>query len=155
MNLNTSLKSRLRNNNLSKPHSTINKHPDLSMGINGFINETKVLIEKKIGGSNKIDELQEKNKMASENYNADVSSDSLKLEKFFGEGKIPKLLTDRINNEYSHLCGEFERGATPVDVTEMKTAANLIIEKLKEDEDQFEALLNSIGEEILEDEGTN
>lgn len=67
------------------------------------------------------------------------------LRHFFGEEKIPAVLTDRINNEYSHLCGVFERGATPVEVPEMQTAARQIINRLKEDKDQFSALLKSIG----------
>ncbi|RAY68866.1 hypothetical protein DP199_17460, partial [Enterobacter kobei] len=70
------------------------------------------------------------------------------LRLFFGENKIPAILSDRINNEYSHLCGVFERGATPVEVPEMQTAALQIIERLKEDEDQYTALLNSVGEHM-------
>lgn len=70
------------------------------------------------------------------------------LRLFFGEDKIPAILSDRINNEYSHLCGVFERGATPVEVPEMQTAARQIIERLKEDEDQYTALLNSVGEHM-------
>ncbi|HAT3944704.1 MULTISPECIES: AAA family ATPase [Enterobacteriaceae] len=70
------------------------------------------------------------------------------LRLFFGEDKIPAILSDRINNEYSHLCGVFERGATPVEVPEMQTAARQIIERLKEDEDQYTALLNSVGEHV-------
>lgn len=34
---------------------------------------------------------------------------------FFGEEKVPAVLIDRINNEYSHLAGVFERGSTPID----------------------------------------
>ncbi|WP_245532056.1 AAA family ATPase [Desulfobacter postgatei] len=68
------------------------------------------------------------------------------LRLFFGEEKIPAVLTDRINNEYSHLCGVFERGATPIEVPEMQTAARQIIARLKEDRDQYLALLNSVGE---------
>lgn len=64
---------------------------------------------------------------------------------FFGEEKIPAVLTDRINNEYSHLSGVFERGSTPVEVPEMLTAARQIIERLKEDKDQYSALLKSVG----------
>lgn len=67
------------------------------------------------------------------------------LHLFFGEDKIPAVFTDRINNEYSHLCGTFERGATPVEVPEMQTAARQIIEKLKDDKEQFSALLKSVG----------
>ena len=68
------------------------------------------------------------------------------LVQFFGGENIPALLTDRINNEYSHLSGVFERGATPVEVPEMLTVARLIVERLKQDGDQFSALLKSIGE---------
>lgn len=68
------------------------------------------------------------------------------LGRFFGDEKIPVVLTDRINNEYSHLSGVFERGATPVEVPEMLTAARQIIERLRQDGDQFSALLKSIGE---------
>jgi len=72
-----------------------------------------------------------------------MTKETLRL--FFGEAKIPAVLTDRINNEYSHLCGVFERGSTPVEVPEMQTAARQIIERLKEDNEQFSALLKSIG----------
>lgn len=78
----------------------------------------------------------------------DASKDKEKLKKFFGTNPVPAILTDRINNEYSHLCGVFERGATPVEVPEMKKTANLIIGKLKVDEDQYNSLLKSIGIEV-------
>ncbi len=68
-----------------------------------------------------------------------------RLRLFFGDAKIPSVLTDRICNEYSHLCGVFERGSTPVEVPEMRTTARQIIEKLKEDKAQYSALLKSIG----------
>lgn len=76
----------------------------------------------------------------------DDSSDVEKLSRFFGDDKIPAVLTARINNEYSHLCGVFERGAMPIEVPEMQIAAQLIIKRLQEDGDQYSALLNSIGE---------
>lgn len=79
----------------------------------------------------------------------DASKDIEKLKKFFGADSVPAILTDRINNEYSHLCGVFERGATPVEVPEMKKTANLIIDKLKSDKDQFNSLLKSIGIELV------
>lgn len=72
-----------------------------------------------------------------------MNEETLRL--FFGEAKIPAVLIDRINNEYSHLCGVFERGSTPVEVPEMRTAARQIIERLKEDNEQYSALLKSIG----------
>ncbi len=69
-----------------------------------------------------------------------------KLKKFFGDESIPTVLTDRLNNEYSHLSGIFERGEAVVEVPEMNTAAKLIIERIKiQDRDQYDALLNSIG----------
>ncbi|ALM52973.1 AAA family ATPase [Halomonas huangheensis] len=68
------------------------------------------------------------------------------LNLFFGNDSVPAVLADRINNEYSHLCGVFERGATPVEVPEMQLAARQIIEKLKEDSEQYSALLRSVGE---------
>ena len=70
-----------------------------------------------------------------------------KLEKFFGVDRIPAVLTDRINNEYSHLAGIFERGEIPTEVPEMLTTAQLIIDTLKlKNTDQYYALLSSVGE---------
>jgi hypothetical protein len=70
-----------------------------------------------------------------------------KLKLFFGTEPIPAILTDRINNEYSHMCACFERGSTPVDAPEMKSTAQLIIQRIKFlDNDQYEALIKSINE---------
>ena len=70
--------------------------------------------------------------------------------KFFGsEDKIPTILIERINNEYSHLAGGFEIGETPVEVPEMKKDALFILKTIKEkDEEQYNALLESIGAPI-------
>ena len=69
-----------------------------------------------------------------------------KLERFFGNDAFAVSVTDRINNEYSHLAGVFERSVVPVDVPEMKTTANFILRKIEEkDPDQYTALLQSIG----------
>ncbi len=76
----------------------------------------------------------------------DQRSTEEKLQLFFGEGNVPAIITDRINNEYSHLCGVVERGSMPVEVPEMQTAAQQIIERLKEDKEQYSSLLKSIGE---------
>lgn len=77
----------------------------------------------------------------------DSSDESKKLQKFFDGDKIPSILTERINNEYSHLSAVFERGATPVEVPEMKTTAEKIIERIKSlDKEQYNSLLLSIGE---------
>ncbi len=69
-----------------------------------------------------------------------------KLTRFFGDDALAASLTDRINNEFSHLAGVFERSVLPIDVPEMKTAANFMLRKIKEkDPDQYSALLQSIG----------
>jgi len=69
-----------------------------------------------------------------------------KMLKFFGNNDIPALLTERINNEYSHLDGSFERGALVVDVAEIQKAAKFILKHLQlKDNEQYDALLESIG----------
>ena len=72
-----------------------------------------------------------------------------KLTKFFGDNRQASTMTDRINNEFSHLEGLFERSMTPIDAPEMKKTAKFILEKIKEkDNEQYEALLLSVGVEI-------
>jgi wobble nucleotide-excising tRNase len=81
-----------------------------------------------------------------------------KLKRFFGDDALAASLTDRINNEFSHLAGVFERSVLPIDVPEMKTTANFILRKIKEkDPDQYAALLQSIGvtEEPIEEPQTS
>lgn len=69
------------------------------------------------------------------------------LKSFFGEESVPAILTDRINNEYSHLAGVFERGSTPVEVPEMHTAAKFILNKMEQnDREQYLSLVQSVGE---------
>jgi len=68
------------------------------------------------------------------------------MTKFFGEGAIPPILTSRISHEYSHLAGTLERGASPIDSGEIPNVARLIIDRLKQDQDQYTAFLKSIGE---------
>ncbi len=69
-----------------------------------------------------------------------------KLTKFFGNNRQASTMTDRINNEFSHLEGLFERSMTPIDIPEMKKTAKFILAKIKEkDNEQYEALLLSIG----------
>lgn len=69
-----------------------------------------------------------------------------KLTRFFGDDALAASLTDRINQEFSHLAGVFERSVLPIDVPEMKTTANFILRKIEEkDPDQYSALLQSIG----------
>lgn len=69
-----------------------------------------------------------------------------KLKRFFGNNRQASTMTDRINNEFSHLEGLFERSMAPIDVPEMKKIATFILDKIKEkDIEQYEALLLSIG----------
>lgn len=73
-----------------------------------------------------------------------------KLIRFFGNHRQASSMTDRINNEYSHLEGIFERSMIPIDVPEMKKVAAFVLDKIKEkDVDQFDALLKSIGIESI------
>lgn len=73
-----------------------------------------------------------------------------KLTKFFGDNRQASTMTDRINNEFSHLEGLFERSMTPIDIPEMKKIAKFILDKIKEkDTEQFEALLLSIDIDVL------
>lgn len=66
------------------------------------------------------------------------------LGKLFDD-EIPSLL-NRVVNELSHLT-HIDRGWCPIDVSEVEECVKIIIEKVKEkDEEQFEALLQSIGE---------
>ena len=79
----------------------------------------------------------------------DDEKDRDKYLHFFGEeDKIPSILIERVNNEYSHLSSSFERGETPTETPEMQIAAKYIITKIKEkDKEQYEALLKSINEQ--------
>ena len=68
------------------------------------------------------------------------------FQRFFGMDNISSILMDRINNEYSHLRGDLERGSAPVVEPEMKKAASFLLGKIEEkDPDQYSALLESIG----------
>ncbi|RZK26055.1 MAG: hypothetical protein EOO43_03880, partial [Flavobacterium sp.] len=73
-----------------------------------------------------------------------------KLSRFFGNNRQASSMTERINNEYSHLEGIFERSMIPIDVPEMKKVAAFVLDRIKEkDVDQFDALLKSIGIETV------
>lgn len=76
-----------------------------------------------------------------------------KLTKFFDNNRQASTMTDRINNEFSHLEGLFERSMTPIDIPEMKKTAKFILDKIKEkDNEQYDALLLSIGIETENEE---
>jgi wobble nucleotide-excising tRNase len=64
------------------------------------------------------------------------------LNKLF-DNNVPTLL-NRVVNEYSHLIF-IDRGWNPMDVAEVEACVKIIIEKIKEkDEDQFNALVESV-----------
>ncbi|UTC62038.1 AAA family ATPase [Treponema sp. OMZ 787] len=78
------------------------------------------------------------------NCDKDESVQEKRRKKFFGDG-IESIYTNRLVNEYSHLCGTFERGEMPVDVPEMRAVANLILNTIEtRDKEQYDALVNSI-----------
>ena len=71
--------------------------------------------------------------------------DHSKLVKFFDGYVRSKILIERVTNEYLHLAGVFERSMTPVEIPEMKTSAQFILNKINEkDPKQYSALLESI-----------
>ncbi len=61
---------------------------------------------------------------------------------------------NRITNEFSHLEETTIRATMPIDLQEIQEVAKMVIERLKDDREQFEALLKSIGkgEDINNDE---
>lgn len=64
------------------------------------------------------------------------------LDKLF-DGEVPAKI-NRIVNELSHLTF-IDRGWSPMDVPEIEECVGLVIEKIKEkDEEQFNALVQSI-----------
>jgi len=78
------------------------------------------------------------------------NANTKRLLKYFGNDNQATVLTDRLNNELSHLEEIFDRGMVPVDIPELKKVAQFILNKIKyNDNDQYEALLESIGVEII------
>lgn len=71
--------------------------------------------------------------------------------KTFWNDDIYRLFIGRVNNEYSHCAGVLERGMSLMDVPEMHRVAKAIIQKVKEDTQQYTALLESINIDITND----
>lgn len=72
-----------------------------------------------------------------------------KLSKYFDHQE--EIQINRVNNEFSHLIGLFERGNNIPEnnFTEMQKVAKFILQKIEEkDKEQYDALLESIGEKI-------
>lgn len=68
-----------------------------------------------------------------------------KMKKFFGEDKISNVLTQRVDNELSHLEQIFDRSLAPVEIPEMQSIAKYILSKMEEfDKDQYAALVASL-----------
>ena len=66
---------------------------------------------------------------------------------FFKEDQATIDLTNRMDNELSHLEEIFDRSMRPIEIPEIPKLANYVIAKVKEkDPDQYNALLKSIGE---------
>lgn len=73
------------------------------------------------------------------------NTDTEKLKSLWGEHLV-FTFTDRINNEYSHLAGIFERSFTPLEQPEMNKASFAILKKIIElNPKQYEGFLKSIG----------
>ena len=70
-----------------------------------------------------------------------------RLRKFFEGDETATTLTNRISNEFSHLERIFDRSMRPIDIPEIPAVANFVLDKMYEkDKEQFNALLQSIGE---------
>lgn len=81
--------------------------------------------------------------------NQTTNANSKRLLKYFGGDQQATALTDRVNNELSHLEEIFDRGMNPIEIPELKRVAQFILDKIEEkDEEQYNALLESIGVEI-------
>jgi wobble nucleotide-excising tRNase len=68
-----------------------------------------------------------------------------RLEKFFDDDQVSRVLIFRMVNEYSHLEEQFDRSIVPIDVTEISKISKAVIEKIKlTDIHQYNALVESI-----------
>jgi len=78
--------------------------------------------------------------------NQTMNSNTKRLLKYFGADNQATVLTERVNNELSHLEEIFDRGMVPIDIPEITKVAKFILEKMESNDiDQYEALLESIG----------
>jgi wobble nucleotide-excising tRNase len=77
----------------------------------------------------------------------DNQSDSFeRMKKFFGDDDLAVALINRLNNELSHLESIFDRSMKPVEIPEIPTLANYVLDKIYEkDPHQYNSLLKSIG----------
>lgn len=74
--------------------------------------------------------------------------EDVKMTKFFGND-VTAYFINRVDNERSHLMATFERAQLLVDIPELKHVAKLIVETIRDkDNEQYEALLSSVGLEV-------
>lgn len=82
--------------------------------------------------------------------NSTSNANSKRLLKYFGNDHQSTVLTERVNNELSHLEEIFDRGMNPIEIPELKRVAQFILDKIQEkDPEQYESLLESIGIEVI------
>lgn len=82
--------------------------------------------------------------------NQTKNANSERLLKYFGDDQQAVTLTERVNNELSHLEEIFDRGMNPIEIPEIKKVAQFILVKMEaKDKEQFSALLESIGIEAV------
>ena len=82
--------------------------------------------------------------------NSTSNANSKRLLRYFGNDHQSTVLTERVNNELSHLEEIFDRGMNPIEIPELKRVAQFILDKIQEkDPEQYESLLESIGIEVI------
>lgn len=80
-------------------------------------------------------------------YQYDKNNSLERLTRFFGDDSTSTAIINRVSNELSHLEEIFDRSMKPIEVPEITTLANFVLDKIFEkDPDQYNALLKSIGE---------
>ena len=80
-------------------------------------------------------------------YPSDKLSFSNRIKKFFDDDLSHNLIC-RVTNEYSHLEYSFERGLKPIDVDEIQQISQIVMNKIRDkDDEQYNALIDSIKNE--------
>lgn len=85
-------------------------------------------------------------------YKDDNDSPIERLQKFFGDDTTSTILTNRVGNELSHLEKIFDRSMHPIEIPVIPDLVNFVLDRMyKNDKDQLNALLQSIGEQVRDD----
>ncbi|MFZ5823892.1 MAG: AAA family ATPase [Bacillota bacterium] len=80
-------------------------------------------------------------------YHDDHNDKSERMMKFFGSDRASAALTSRLVNELSHLEEIFDRSMRPLEIPEISSLANFVLDTIYEkDPEQYNSLLKSIGE---------